>query len=165
MGKPAEQVDQRTERRRAERAALRVAATMRGESGGEFAAQLIDIATHGCRIQCSEPIAADASLSLDVAGLEPQQCRVIWRCAEFAGLEFERPLAEAELEKLLRDQEPLPAAGIGELRDLAARAHTLAREAGDADIRRLAELSTACAVDAMVEGLRLGEAKAAPPAD
>ena len=141
------------------RAALSLAATVREEGGGEAPAQLIDISTHGCRIQCSSAAAADSWLWLDVAGLETQHCRVAWRCEEFAGLEFEQPVAAAVLEGLLQDQAQLPATGISELRDIAARTHGLARKANDADIHVLAELSRTCAVDAVVEGLRLGEAE------
>ena len=144
----------RPERRRAKRVALRQAATVRAESGSEAPAQLIDISAHGCRIQCTSPAAADAWLWLDVAGLEAQHCRIVWRCEEFAGLEFEQPLADTALDGLLQGQAQLPAAGINELRDIAARAHGLARQANDADIHRLAELSRTCAVDALVEGLR-----------
>ena len=152
-----------------------MAATMREEGGGEAAVQLIDIATHGCRIACPAAVAADSWLWLDVTGLEPQHCRVVWRCEEFVGLEFEAPLAEAALEQLLQGQAQLPATGIHELRDIAARTHGLARQAGDADIHRLAELSGACAINAVVEGLRLSEVTRAeldgqappapPPAD
>lgn len=158
MSNFVEQRDGRPERRRASRAALRLAATMREESGGEVPAQLIDISTHGCRIQCASAAAGDSWLWLDIAGLEPQHCRVVWRCEEFAGLEFEQPVADTALDKLLHDQAQLPATGINELRDIAARTHGLARQANDADIHMLAELSRTCAVDAVVEGLRLGEA-------
>lgn len=135
-----------------------MAATVRGEGGDEFAAQLIDIAAHGCRVECSAALAAGDRLWLEVAGLEARDCRVVWRCEEFAGLEFATPLAQTALDKLLRDQAQLPAAGISELRNIAARTHGLARQAGDANIQGLAELSRTCAVDALVEGLRLGEA-------
>ena len=157
-GRPGGARAHASERRRVNRAALRLAATMRKEGGAEVAAQLIDISTHGCRIKCSSTAAADSWLWLDVAGLETQHCRVVWRCEEFAGLEFEPPVADAGLERLLRDQARLPKAGINELRDIAARTHGLARQANDAEIHPLAELSRTCAVDAVVEGLRLSEA-------
>ena len=158
MGSLVEQRESRPERRRVNRAALRLAAMMREEGGGEVPAQLIDISALGCRIQCSCPAGADSWLWLDIAGLEPQHCRVVWRCEEFAGLEFEQPVADAVLEALVQGQAQLPASGISELRDIAARTHGLARQASDADIHMLAELSRTCAVDAVVEGLRLGEA-------
>jgi len=91
-----------SERRRVNRAALRLAATMREEGGAEVSAQLIDISTHGCRIKCSSTAAADSWMWLDVAGLETQHCRVVWRCEEFVGLEFEPPVADAVDEHFIR---------------------------------------------------------------
>lgn len=158
------------ERRRASRAALRVAATMREGSRGKVTVRLIDISTHGCRIECTSSVAADARIWLNIAGLEAQHCRVVWHCQEFIGLEFEKPLAEAVLDRLVLGQQQPPVERIKELRDIANRTHWLARQADDTEIHPLAELSKTCAVDAVVEGFRLGEArsgrvaKAAPPA-
>ena len=67
------------------------------------------------------------------------------------------PLSQAVFDKLLADQERLPDTAIKELRSIATRAHRLARGADDSQIAILAELSRKCAVDAVVEGLRLGE--------
>ena len=53
---------------------------------------------------------------LTIAGLEMQYCRVVWRCHEFAGIEFATPLAEAVLERLLQDQQTLSETAISELR-------------------------------------------------
>jgi len=60
--------------------------------------------------------------------------------------------------KLLADQGQLPETAIKELRSIASRTHWLARQAADDDIAILADLSRKCAVDAVVEGLRRGEA-------
>jgi len=95
---------------------------------------------------------------LSIAGLETQYCRVVWRCHEFAGIEFATPLAEAVLERLLQDQHELSEMAISELRAIANRAHNLSVQETD-DRQTLTELSRKCAVDAVVEGLRLGEAK------
>ena len=94
---------------------------------------------------------------LSIAGLETQFCRVVWHCQEFIGLEFERPLSDPVFERLLADQDRLPDTAIKELRSIATRTHWLARQAEDRDIAILAELSRKCAVDAVVEGLRLGD--------
>ena len=59
--------------------------------------------------------------------------------------------------ELLADQGQLPETTIKELRSIASRTHWLARKANDEDIAILAELSRKCAVDGLVEGLRLGE--------
>jgi len=147
------------ERRRANRAALRLEATMREGTRGKLRVRLIDISTHGCRIECSSTVAVDMRVWLNIAGLEAQNCRVVWHCQEFVGLEFEHPLADAVLERLLQSQQETPETRINELRDIASRTHWLARQASDAEIHPLAELSRTCAVDAVVEGFRLGAAK------
>jgi hypothetical protein len=79
---------------------------------------------------------------------------------EFAGLEFVTPLAEPVLERLLSDQHQLSEASINELRDIASRTHRLANKDKNTDAELLAELSDKCAVEAVIEGLRLGEAEA-----
>ena len=146
-----------SERRRVERLALRLTATMRDGRSSRVRARVIDMSTHGCRVECTSTVDDDSWIWLSIAGLETQYCRVVWHCEEFIGLEFERPLSEAVFNKLLADQGQLPETTIKELRDIATRTHWLARKAGDGDIAILAELSRKCAVDAVVEGLRLGE--------
>ena len=102
---------------------------MREGSRGKFRVRLIDISTHGCRIECSSTVAADMRVWLNIAGLEAQNCRVVWHCQEFVGLEFEHPLAEAVLERLLQSQQQPPETRINELRDIAVP-DALAGEAG-----------------------------------
>jgi hypothetical protein len=149
--------DGQPERRRAPRTALRLNATMREPGRSRVGAKLIDISTHGCRIEATSGASADAWVLLSIAGLDTQYCRIAWRAHEFAGLEFATPLAEAVLDRLLQDQSQLSETAIGELRSIANRAHRLATEETD-DRQTLTELSRKCAVDAVVEGLRLGEA-------
>lgn len=145
------------ERRKVERLALRLNATMRDGTKSRVRARVIDMSTNGCRIECTTQVDDDSWVWLSIAGLETQFCRVVWHCQEFIGLEFERPLSDAVFEKLLADQDRLPDTAIKELRGIATRTHWLARQAEDRDIAILAELSRKCAVDAVVEGLRLGE--------
>ena len=146
------------ERRRAPRTALRLSASVREPGRSRTAAKLIDISTHGCRIEATSAASADTWLMLTIAGLETQYCRVVWRCHEFAGIEFATPIAEAVLERLLADHQTLSETAISELRSIANRAHALSVHETD-DRQTLTELSRKCAVDAVVEGLRLGEAK------
>lgn len=145
------------ERRRVLRLGLRLTATMRDGRNSRVRARVIDMSTHGCRIECTAPVDDDSWIWLSIAGLDTQYCRVVWHCQEFIGLEFERPLSDAVFEKLLSDQGQLPETTIKELRSIANRTHWLARQATDDDIAILADLSRKCAVDAVVEGLRLGE--------
>lgn len=153
MAQPAKVED----RRKVERLALRLNATMRDGTKSRVRARVIDMSTNGCRIECTTQVEDDSWVWLSIASLETQFCRVVWHCQEFIGLEFERPLSDAVFEKLLADQDRLPDTAIKELRGIATRTHWLARQAEDRDIAILAELSRKCAVDAVVEGLRLGE--------
>src|SRR3954469_18814043 len=149
------------ERRRVERLALRLNATMRDGTRSRVRVRVIDMSTHGCRVECSAPVENDSWVWLSIAGLETQFCRVVWHCQEFVGLEFEKPLSDAVFERLLADQQALPEAAIKDFPNIASRTHGLARKAEDSDIAILAELSRRCAVDAVVEGLRRSE-KSAP---
>jgi hypothetical protein len=152
------------ERRRVPRAALRLSATMREAGRSRVGVRVIDISTHGCRIEATSSAAADTWLWLSIAGIETQYCRVAWQCHEFAGLEFATPIADAVLDRLLHDCKQVSEASINELRDIANRTHRLASKKTDAEAATLVELSRKCALDAVVEGLRLGEAKNAPAA-
>jgi len=159
MAQPAEVEG---ERRRAGRLALRLTATMRDGTRSRVKVRVIDMLTHGCRIECSATVEDDSWVWLGIAGLENQFCRVVWHCQEFIGLEFEKPLSDAVFERLLAEQGQLPETAIRELRDIASRTHWLARQAPDTDIAILADLSRKCAVDAVVEGLRRGEGSKKP---
>ena len=145
------------DRRKVERTALRLTATMRDGTRSRVKVRVIDMSTNGCRIECSSSVDDDSWVWLSIAGLENQFCRVVWHAHEFIGLEFERPLSDAVFEKLLADQGQMPDTAIKELRSIATRTHWLARQAEDADIAILADLSRKCAEDAVIEGLRLGE--------
>ena len=87
----------------------------------------------------------------------------MWRCQEFAGLEFATPLSEPVLDRLLLDTKQLTESTITELRDIASRTHRLASKQDSADTETLAELSRKCAVEAVVEGLRLSDTKSGKP--
>jgi hypothetical protein len=161
MAESVQKSDARTERRRANRAALNLSATMREGTRSKAQVRVIDISTHGCRIECSSQVTADSKIWLAIGGLENQYCRVVWHCQEFVGIEFEKPLAEAVLDKLLKDHAQITEKAVKDLRNIATRTHWLARQADDDQIHILAELSRQCAVDALVEGFRLGRDKPA----
>jgi hypothetical protein len=161
MVETATRPDGQPERRRANRAALNLTATLREGSRSKAQVRLIDISTHGCRVECTTPVSDDSCVWLNIAGLEAQYCRVVWHCQEFVGLEFEKPLAEAVLERLLKEHQQLNEKAIKDLRGIATRAHWLARQASDEDIHVLAELSRQCAFDALVEGFQLKQPKRA----
>lgn len=150
--------DGQPDRRRVPRTALRLNATIREPGRSRTTARVIDISTHGCRIEANLAASADTYLLLSIAGLETQYCRVAWSCHEFVGIEFAAPLAEPVLERLLANQQQLSEVAIGDLRSIANRAHHLSVQESD-DRQTLTELSRTCAIEAIVEGFRLGEAK------
>lgn len=152
-------VEGQPERRRAPRAGLRLSATIREPGRSRVGVKVIDISTHGCRIEAQSGASADTWVLLSIAGLETQYCRVVWRAHEFAGLEFATPLAEPVFDRLVQDQSQLSEKAIGELRDIANRTHRLASVEGSKDSDTLVELSSKCAADAVVEALKLGEAR------
>jgi len=147
------------DRRRAPRAGLRLSASIREPGRSRIGVKLIDISTHGCRIEAQSGASPDTWVMLSIAGLETQYSRIVWRAHEFAGLEFATPLAEAVLERLLADQSVLSETAIGDLRDIAHRMHRLSTVNGTKDSETLGDLSSKCAADAVVEALRLGESR------
>ena len=82
------------ERRRAARAALHLNATMR-DGNRKAPARVIDMSTHGCRVEGSTVVDDDSKVWIGIEGLSNQQCRVVWHCEEYVGLEFETPLSDA----------------------------------------------------------------------
>ncbi|HEU5285618.1 MAG TPA: PilZ domain-containing protein, partial [Sphingomicrobium sp.] len=56
---------ERPERRRANRIALRLGATMREPNRGRVEARLIDISTHGCRVEAISGASPDSWLWLN----------------------------------------------------------------------------------------------------
>ena len=159
MAQPAQVKD---ERRRVERLALRLSATMRDGTKSRVKVRVIDMSTHGCRVECTTNVEDDSWVWLGIAGLETQFCRVVWHHQEYVGLEFEKPLSDAVFDRMLAEQGELPETAIKDLRSIASRTHWLARQATDQDIAILADLSRKCAVDAVVEGLRRGQAPKKP---
>ena len=151
--------DGERDRRRAPRAGLRLSATIREPGRSRTGVKVIDISTHGCRIEAQSGASPDTWVMLSIAGLETQYSRIVWRAHEFAGLEFATPLAEPVLERLLQDQSHLSEQAIGDLRDIANRTHRLSTVETSKDSETLGDLSRQCAVDAVVEALRLGEAR------
>ena len=153
MADRAQQRPARTQARQPR--ALSLSATMREGSRSRAQVRVIDISTHGCRIECTTPVEDDSKIWLAIAGLENQYCRVVWHCQEFVGLEFEKPLAEAGARQAAQG----PRAADRES-DQGSAQHRHAHALAGAQGRRfgyhiLAELSRQCAVDALVEGFRL----------
>ena len=163
MAKPNMMPDQgQAERRRAARIALHLDATMR-DGSRKAPARVLDMSTHGCRIECSTIVADDSWVWLGIEGLQNQRARVAPQCEEFMGMDFETPLNDAVFERLVQSQRQLPDKAIRDLRSIASRTQWLARQAGEEDIAILADISRQCAEHAVVEGLRRGQSLKAPP--
>ena len=73
---------------------MRLNATIREPGRSRVGVRVIDMSTHGCRIESTSGTSPDTWVLLSIAGLETQYCRVAWACHEFAGLEFATPLSE-----------------------------------------------------------------------
>jgi hypothetical protein len=160
MGKTATKAEIQADRRRAPRAALRLSATIREPGRSRTQVRVIDMSTHGCRIEATVGPSVDTWVLLSIGGLDTQYCRVVWQVHEFAGLEFAAPISDAVLERLLESQQDLSESAIKELRDIAQRTHRLAAtKQPNGGTETLADLSHKCAVDAVVEGLRLSDSK------
>lgn len=159
MSDPMAATKEQQDRRRVERMALSLSASIREPGRGRISVRLLDVSTHGCRIEAASGPNPDSWVLLSIGGLETQYCRVVWVCQEFAGLEFESPLAEAVLERLLNEQSQLSEKTIAEMRSISTRTHRLATIQTDEHTPVLADISRKMAIEAIVEGLKLGETK------
>jgi hypothetical protein len=161
MVKTATKAEIQADRRRAPRAALRLNATIREPGRSRTQVRVIDMSTHGCRIEATSGPSVDTWVLLSIGGLDTQYCRVVWQVHEFAGLEFAAPISEAVLERLMESQQGLSESAVKELRDIAQRTHRLVTSSKhpNGGTETLADLSHKCAVDAVVEGLRLSDSK------
>jgi len=66
------QQKQQPDRRKVERIALRLTATMRDGTRSRVKVRVIDMSTRGCRIECSSNLPEDSWIWLSIAGLETQ---------------------------------------------------------------------------------------------
>ena len=159
MSKSVKLPDGQTDRRRVPRAALRLNATIREPGRSRAGVKVIDISTHGCRIEAITGASVDSWVLLTIAGLETQYSRVAWSCHEFAGLEF-----------ATRWRTPCSTACLG-IRTSCPRSRSancatsrpgrIGLQPPTVKTESLSDLSRKCAVDAVVEGLRLGDSRRA----
>lgn len=120
-----------TERRRAPRLAISLAASLRQRSRPAFSVGLVDLSPLGCRLELSSDLEPGTSVWLKLPGLEARYSRVAWCKGGFAGIAFEDPLHEAVIDCLVgMDKEPSPAE-IEELRRISARCRALAARAAE----------------------------------
>jgi hypothetical protein len=142
------------EQRRASRFACDLVASVRDRGRARSPARLIDISTHGCRIETMSGPHAGDWIWLSLPGLEAQYVRVVWSAAGFAGLEFAAPLTPAVLHNLVSPRPPSERR-LTQLQELSRRCLQLSeRLSGYGDATCLLTLSQDCKTSAVVEELR-----------
>jgi hypothetical protein len=138
------------ERRRVPRFAFQVRAALRQHGDHRFHIRMIDISTHGCRIEllCGQKLSPTVWLYLE--NLAAQPMRVAWSRDTFAGLEFDTPLHDAVLDALLAASNDLAGPTMAELYDIALRSKSGADRAALApESMQLSSLSRDCAAAAL----------------
>lgn len=129
------------DRRRTPRLALNLAASVRERSRSPFTVALVDLSTHGCRIELGGDLQVDSWIWLKLPGLEPRYSRVAWCKAGFAGIEFEVPLHEAVFDCIVAMDRLPSEAEIGQLKSIGRRCRQLAeRPVGHTDDETVAQL-------------------------
>jgi hypothetical protein len=111
---------------------------------------VIDISTHGCRIEllCAQKLASTGWLYLE--NLAAQPMRVVWNRDTFAGLEFDTPLHEVVLDALLASKQDVGEPTMAELYDIALRSKSGAERAAPAAVsNELNSLALDCAAAAL----------------
>ena len=147
MSLPPEQ----TERRRSERYALQLPASVRESGGGRVPTVVIDISTLGCRIEARGSFNRDKQLWLYLANLAAIEARIVWCRDSFAGLEFSVPLHQAILDSLIGDADSLAATDLEHLQDISKRSRWLAQRTQALDgAEELARLARDCTRSVLV---------------
>jgi hypothetical protein len=114
------------ERRRAPRIALSLAASLRERGRTAVSVSLVDLSTHGCRIELTSDLEPGAWIWLKLPGLEARYSRIAWCRGCFAGVEFEVPLHEAVVDCMVRLDYVPSGSELEDLRRIAARCRAIA---------------------------------------
>ncbi len=147
--------DPTPEIRKAPRFSCNLPASVRERGRPRSPARVIDISTHGCRLEAVETLTASNWVWLSLPGLETQYVRVVWSFDGFAGLEFAVPLNLAVLHRLVSGDEPPSERRVARLQELAGRCRLLSERASDRENSDwLISLSKDCEARAVVESLR-----------
>jgi hypothetical protein len=142
------------DRRRSARFATHLLASVRESGKARSPATILDISSHGCRIETASGLVEGSWVWLNLPSLSAQYSRVSWRCDAFAGLEFCAPLSEVVLEHLLGARRVLTKEDEARLKEASTRCRTLANRTGGAAATQLVSLATACEVTVLVEHLK-----------
>ena len=134
------------ERRRVPRIAFQVQAFLRQNGAHRIPIRVIDISTHGCRIELPSAQRLSPSAWLYLGRLAAQPSRVVWNRDTFAGLEFDTPLHEAVLDSLLKAETELAEPITAKLYDIALRSKSGAERAAPSPVaKELESLARDCA--------------------
>ena len=85
-----------------ERVSIEVAAGLRQRGASGVSVQVMDLSTHGFRVQTHLELAEGSDVWLRLPGLEPCHAVVAWAKGNYVGCRFERPLHTAVLEMIVR---------------------------------------------------------------
>ena len=75
-------------------------ATVSGITGVRFTAHLVNVSSHGCRLDFRGYLPEGAVIALKLDGIEALNGRVIWHRVGSAGIEFMRPLHPIIVQRL-----------------------------------------------------------------
>ncbi len=148
------------DRRRTWRVALNLTASVREPGRSNTPVRLVDISTHGCRIELFSSPIVGSILWLSIASLGAKQARIVWCKGDFAGLQFDTALNESVLDRLITAQHRQTETMAADLRDLARRSKYHSTKSANADTDLL-RLSRDCTVYALVHALKSAEQAAA----
>lgn len=95
--------------RKAPRRIVNLAASLREQGATSVEVEVLDLSTHGFRVQSDVELEPGSYVWLKLPGLEAVSTRVIWREADQAGCEFTVPLHRASIELVLANNRPKPA--------------------------------------------------------
>ena len=102
------------EGRRAERRIVNLAAHLRETGAAVADVDIVNLSTNGFMAQGEMNVEAGGNVLLKLAGLEPQNCRVVWVEDGKAGFEFTTPLHPATLELVIASaRKPIPRGHFG----------------------------------------------------
>jgi hypothetical protein len=90
------------DRRQYVRRPVNIGAGLAGNDRPASSVVLFDLSTHGCGFEATCHIETGARVWLKLPGLESWPARIAWAADGRAGLEFDRPLHDAVVERYAR---------------------------------------------------------------
>lgn len=89
------------DRRRDERIATSLTGGLETEGAVKVRARIVNVSSHGCRIEVTGKLLEGDIVSIKVGLWEPWQARVVWSTHSVAGLEFVHPLHPAFVQQMM----------------------------------------------------------------